>query len=53
MFEPDTEKEDLLSEFKFLSVVQAEVHKICDVLQFLEIREMSEIFSNLANRYRI
>jgi len=31
--------------------VISEVHKICDVLHFLEIREMSGIFSNLANLY--
>ena len=33
--------------------VISKVHKICDVLHFLEIREMSWIFSNLANLYRI
>jgi len=33
--------------------VISEVHKICDVWHFLEIREMSLIFSNLANLYRI
>jgi len=33
--------------------VISEVHKICYVLHFLEIREMSGIFSNLANLYRI
>jgi len=27
----------------------SEVHKVCDVLHFLEIREMSGLFSNLAN----
>ena len=32
--------------------VFSEVHKICDVLNFLEIREMIGIFSNLANLYR-
>jgi len=32
--------------------VISEIHKICDVLHFLEIREMSRIFSNLANLYR-
>ena len=31
----------------------SEVHKICDVLHLLEIREMSGIFSNLANFYNI
>jgi len=31
----------------------SEVHKICDVLHFLEICEMSGNFSNLANLYRI
>ena len=30
-----------------------EVHKICDVLHFLEIRENSGNFSNLANLYGI
>jgi len=29
--------------------VISELHKICDVLHFLEIHEMNEIFSNLAN----
>ena len=33
--------------------VISEVHKICDVLHILEIREMSRMFSNLANLYRI
>jgi len=33
--------------------VITEVHKICDVLHFLEIREMSEIVANLANLYRL
>jgi len=33
--------------------VISEVHKISDVLQFLEIREMSGTFSNLANVYRL
>ena len=32
--------------------VISEVHKICDGLHFLEIRDMSGIFSNLANLYR-
>src|SRR6218665_1459117 len=59
MYESDTEKEDSLSEFKSVcqlykqmlqDAVIADVHEICDVLHFLEIREMSEIFSNLANR---
>jgi len=31
----------------------SEVNKICDVLQFLEIREMSGNFSNLTNLYGI
>jgi len=31
--------------------VISEAHKMCDVLHFLEIREMSGIFSNLANLY--
>lgn len=62
MYESDTEKEDLLSEFKsFCQLYKqmlkdgliSEVHKICDVLNFLEIGEMSGIFSNLANLYRI
>jgi len=62
MYESDTEKEDLLSEFKSFcqlykqmlqGAVISEFHKICDVLHFLEIREMSGIFSNLANLYRI
>jgi len=34
-------------------VVISEVHKISYVLHFLEIREMSWIFSNLANLNRI
>src|SRR6218665_2218867 len=33
--------------------VISEVHKVCDVLHFLEIREMNGIFSNLAILYRI
>src|SRR6218665_2607770 len=33
--------------------VISEVHIICDVSHFLEIREMSGVFSNLANLYRI
>lgn len=62
MYESDIEKEDLLSEYKSFcqlykqmlnDAVITEVHKICDVLHFLEIREMSRIFSNLANLYRI
>ena len=62
MYESDTEKEDLLSEFKCFcqwykhmlqDAVISEVHKICDVLYFLQFREMSENFSNLANLYRI
>ena len=62
MYESDTEKEDLLSEFKSFcqlykqmlkDAVISKVHKICDVLHFLEIREMSGIFSNLAKLYRI
>ena len=62
MYESDTEKEDSLSEFKSVcqlykqmqqDAVISEVHEICDVLHFLEIREMSGIFSNLANPYRI
>jgi len=34
--------------------VISEIHKICrpNVLHFLEIREMSGIFSNMANLYR-
>jgi len=60
MYESDTEKEDLLSEFKSFcqlfkqmlqDAVNSEVHKICDVLHFLEIREMSGFFSNLASLY--
>jgi len=34
-------------------MLQDAVHKICDVLHFLEIREMSGNFSNLANLSRI
>jgi len=33
--------------------VISEVHKVCDVLHYLEICEMNGIFSNLANLYRI
>jgi len=33
--------------------VISEVRKICDVFHFLEIRDMSGIFSNLTNLYRI
>ena len=56
-----TEKEDLLSEFKSFyqldkQIVQdaviSEVPKIY-VLHFLEIREMSGSFANLANLYRL
>ena len=55
MYESDTEKEDLLSEFKsfcqlYKQMLQddviSEVHKIRDVLHFLEIREMSRIFQS-------
>ena len=62
MYESDTEKEDLLSEFKSFyqlykqmlqDAVTSEVHKICDVLHFLEICEISGIFSILANSYGI
>src|SRR6218665_3850977 len=60
MHESDTEKWDvgLLSEFKSFcqlykqklqDVVISEFHQICDVLHFLEIREMSGLFSNLTN----
>ena len=31
----------------------AEVYKICDVLHFLEIREMNGISPNIGNLYRI
>ena len=33
--------------------VISEVHKICDIFHFLEIREMTGNFSNLVNLYRI
>ena len=56
-------REDLPSEFKSVchelqkpmlkNAVISEVHKICDVLHFLEACEMRVIFSNLANLYRI
>ena len=60
-----SEKKDLLvlSQFKsfcqlYMQMMQdaviSEVHKICDVLHFLEMREMSGIFSNLPiNLYKI
>ena len=53
MHEWDTEKLDVLSGFKSFcqlyknklqDVVISEFHKICDVLHFLEIREMGGIF---------
>src|SRR6218665_259986 len=57
-----SEKEDLLSKFKSVcqlykqllqDAVTSEAHKMCDGLHFLEIREMSRIFENLANLYII
>ena len=62
MCESDTEKEDLLSEFKsfcqlYKQMLQdgviSEVHKIRDVLHFLEICRNERDFSKLANLYRI
>jgi len=61
-YESDTEKKDLLSDFKYFwqlykqmlqDAVISEVHEIYDVLHFLEIREMSWISSKLTNFYRI
>ena len=62
MYESDTEKEDLLSEFKSVcrmykqmlqNAVMSEDHKVSDVLRFFEIHGMSRILSNLASLYRI
>ena len=60
MYESDTGKEDLLSELKSLcqlykqmlqDAVISEIHKIFDVLHFLEILEMSGIFQTFIEAY--
>jgi len=60
VYESDTGKEDLLSELKSVcqlykqmlqDAVISEIHKIFDVLHFLEILEMSRIFQTFIEAY--